>query len=597
MEYTDHSVQRVLLIADSSDISAKRGLENAKAALSYARLSHDVFDLANDRSWPDTDRYSAIFTVTENLRRLTPAQISDLSDFVEAGGGMAALFRAQPSGLDTLFGVVSHLGPAPARTEASGGLRFPGQAMPAFAGIVLAPEDIIGHYGMDHLPDLRARILATTFCGKPVAWTMAVGRGRTAYWNSVFLSEKRARGLIIQTLEAVQPVTVVPSVNAGVTQIDDFPAPLVGRLPEVVQAGFPGLSPEAFYSDVWYPDMQRLASRFGIKFSCFCAFDYTEARERETAGIDPDTYRPPAETFRPLKSGEPVEMGLHGYNHQPLRLGDWPDTETMKAALHRAREFWADYDCGPLPNAYVPPNNQYDKAGLRALIDVFPCIQVICGSFFGRDSEGANREFGPEPWNPDLFCLPRVTAGHECSPHVLFDSASQLATFGVWTHFLHPDDVLDTPAPGTSRISRRNPNHRPWRGCNGRQGLYDQLRQLYASVAGRFPWLRYRTTTETARRVQDHLRSDWSVDVQGDTIRLSGVEGMYLRLRLNHRPWRRISGYVGCTCIHETVTRDHTTYVLEMQAPEARVSLSETTRMRAMAARIGASLARQRQTS
>jgi hypothetical protein len=589
--------QRVLVISDSSDAPAQLGLINTKAALSHARLSHDVLDLSADETCPDFGQYSAVLTVTENLPRLTSEQVSDLSDFVEAGGGMAALYRAQPSALDQLFGIVAQSGPAPSGTVQGGGLRFPGLAMPAFAGIVLAPEIMIGHTGLDQLPDVRARSLATSFCGKPVAWTMPVGKGRTAYWNSVFLCEKRARGLIIQTLEAIQPVTAVPCVNAGVLQIDDFPAPLVGQLPDVVQQGLPGLSPEAFYKDVWYPDMQRLASQFGAKLSCFCAFDYTEAHEWKATGLSPDSYRPPPETFEPLHRNSPAELGLHGYNHQPLRLSDWPDKATMKSKLQRARAFWDAYGCGPPPTAYVPPNNQYDQAGLELLAEVFPSIKVISGSFFGRHSDGGNREFGPEPWSPDLFCLPRVSSGHECLPQTLFDSASQLATLGLWTHFMHPDDALDIPSAGTSSLGRRNPNRRPWRTHKGRQGLYEQAQKLFAFVAGRFPWLRYRTTTEAASRVQDHLRSDWTIAFQGDTVRIAGPAGGYLRLRLNHRPWRRISDCTGCNCVHETVTRDHSTYLLQLQAEAAQVNLSDTTWIQAAAGRVRDSVSRLRAAS
>ncbi|MEM7443184.1 MAG: DUF2194 domain-containing protein [Pseudomonadota bacterium] len=586
---TERPAQRVLVVSDTSDAPARLAVENTHAAFDCARIGHDVFDLSADAPWPDLKNYSAVITATENLGLLAPEHVASLFSFVEAGGGVAAVYRAQPSKLDKLFGMISCNTPFSIRAADSGGIRFPGQTLPAFEGIQLTSEGMIGHASLDQIPDRGVEVLATTWSGKPIAWALSVGRGRTAYWNSVFLSQKRARGLIIQTLEVIQPLTLAPVVNAGVVQIDDFPAPLVGHLPGFVQEEFPELSPEAFYSDVWCPDMFGLAERHGLKYSCFCVFDYVELHELEAAGIDPADHRPAADAFEPIQRYRPPEMGLHGYNHQSLQLRDWPDITEMTDALGHAKELWASFGCGALPTSYVPPNNQYDVAGIRALAGVFPSIKVISGSFFGRTEDGANREFGPEPWKPDLFCLPRTTCGYECTDETLFDSASQLATLGVWTHFLHPDDLLDVPEPNTSPIGRRNPHRRPWRSRNGVQGLLDQAAALFSSIARRFPWLTYRTTAETADLVQEHLASDWTIGFGDKSVSIAGPEGGLIRLRVNRWGRRHMNGLSGCEVVYETVGRHHTAYILKMTAQEARVTLSGTAWIADMAGRIKSS--------
>lgn len=580
----DTSMQRVLIVSDTSDMPARLAVANARAAFGCARIAHDVFDLSANTPWPGLDAYTAVFTATENLDRLAPDHVAAIVDFVEAGGGIAAIYRARSSGLDSLFGVISSNNPV--AVAGGGGIRFPGRALPAFDGVQLAPEDMIGHVSLDQIPDRRAEVLATTWYGKPVAWAMPVGRARAAYWNSVFLCEKRARGLIIQTLEVVQPLTAVPCVNAGVVQIDDFPAPLVGRLPDFVREEFPTLSPEAFYSDVWCPDMFRLAERFGLKYSCFCVFDYVERHELEAAGIDPADHRPSGDAFKPIECYRPPEMGLHGYNHQSLQLHDWTEVAEMKDALRHAKELWAPFGCGAPPVSYVPPNNQYDAAGIRALAEVFPGIRVISGSFFGRFEDGANREFGPEPWKTDLFCLPRTTCGYECTDEALFDSASQLATLGVWTHFLHPDDLLDVPEPGTPPVGRRNPHGRPWRSRKGVQGLLNQAAALFSSIARRFPWLTYRTTAEAADLVREHLSSDWTISFRDNSVSIAGLVGGLVRLRVNRGRWRRLNGLSGCDCVHKSGTQDHTVYLLRMTAREAQVMLSDATWIAGIAGRI-----------
>ncbi|MEQ9260133.1 MAG: DUF2194 domain-containing protein [Roseovarius sp.] len=576
------STQRVLILNDSTDTASSGVAENTARALAEARVEADIVDLSDDLSAWHPAGHSAILTATANLDRLTPAQAALIEESVAQGAGLAALCAARPNVLDAVFGV--RFGQHIPFTGASegGGIRFPGRALPLFEGLSLTPEEMIGHAHFGQWAAPGCQLLATSYGGKPVAWARRHGAGRVAYWNTGLLGERHARGLIVQTLEAVQEVSAVPCVNAGVMQIDDFPAPLHKPLPEAVRMGLPEGPPEAFYADIWYKDVSRLARRYGVALSCFCALRYSAWEGAAEDGTHPEPEGSLRRMFEALRRNPPAELGLHGLNHVPLTAGHWPDAREMRAALRQAAALWEALGCGPPPSAYVPPNNQIDAVGLAALTEVFPQIEVICSSIFGATEAGAAREAGPEPWDPSRTALPRATSGHEAANLALFDGASQLACLGLWAHFIHPDDIDDIPPPGTAATDRRNPFTRPWRGDTTWEGLLAQLEKLFASVARRAPWLRYRGTTEAAQALRAHLATEWRVAHEGETCRIAGLEGGHLRLRINHGRWRGIARLEGARCLHEARRGDHSLYLLKLTAPEARVILAPVRRLGAM---------------
>ena len=595
MDRPEGQTQRVLLLIDSTEDPAPLVAGNARTAFRHARIAHDLFDLAGPAPFPALAPYSAVLGATERLDRLAPDPVRALTDHVMAGGGFGTLYRCWSGDLDPLLGMVPGGGPGAVPPHPSGGLRFPGNALPAFEGVTVPPEAMIGHSGHDVTPAADADILASTFAGRPVAWTRRVGRGRTVCWNSIFLGERIARGLIVQTLECLQPVSVVPCANAGVVQIDDFPAPVDDRLPDSVRAAHPGLSAARFYAGVWYPDMQELARAFGLKYSAYVGFAYVKPSEMDAASADPERFGLHPELFDAIRERPPAELGLHGFTHFSLQLAKWPDAATMRASLRLARAGWDRFGCGAMPRSYVPPDNCYDATGLAVLRDVFPEITTLSGSHFGEERTGGHRDFGPEPWCPELYCLPRVTAGYAADK--LFDALAQLAMMGAWTHFVHPDDVVDIPPPNTRPDPHRNPEGRPWRSEGGRRGLFDGFRDLCAGVRQRFPWLSWCTTSEAAARIAAHLQADWEITLRGDGLHVSGPEGGQFRLRLNHAPWRRVDGRDGCDCLHEAHAPGQSTYLLRMTAPTAILRLSDTTRLARAGQRLRAAVSGQRRAS
>lgn len=578
---------QILILSSGKDAFSAAVVENVTQTLRRACLFHSVHCLKDSPSLPDLGSVTVVLICTENLDSLSPEDATRLDAFVSAGGGLGILCGGNNDRLNALFGILPpHTRPAYVGSDyPQGGLRFPGRALPAFAGISLDQTELGHHSAFDHWILPGVEIVATTFSGKPIAWKNSHGTGRILYWNTTFLREKRARGLIIETIQCLQRVAVLPIVNASVLQVDDFPAPLSDTLHGAVASEFPKLSGSEFYAAVWYRDILKLTDRTGTPATFFCIFDYsdpgfppfTPLRDATSSAVQGDSE---TNTFAAIRALPPPEVGLHGYNHLSLLADLWPDAETMQAALTAALKSWEQMGLGPLPTSYVPPNNAYDATGIAALCTACPSIRSISGDHIGGpEAWGGSREFGPEPWQSDLFCLPRVTAGYRCTQETLFDAASQIAAFGVWTHFIHADDVCDTPENSAIPNAPRNPDNQPWRGTIGRPGLLRELERLLLSVKRRFPWLRGMTTTAGADAVAEFLATTWKAEVDADTVTVSGVKGGYFQLRLNGDPRARIADCVGGTVLHRDTGTDFASYVVRQEAAQVSIAISHQSRM------------------
>ncbi|MEZ5571232.1 MAG: DUF2194 domain-containing protein [Halioglobus sp.] len=497
--------------------------------------------------------------------------VTSLQCFVEDGGGLVVLHRSLKENFCELFGIVfQDLSAAPTPGYNAAGMIFPSRVLPSFQGLSLDASKIDGHASFEVVPVSHARIVATSWSGKPLAWRTRYSEGYVLYWNSTIFSEKRMRGLIVESLESVTPISVVPMANAGVVQIDDFPAPLPSPPAELG-----GTSKfDEFYSHRWWPDVYALASGYDVALTCFVAFDYSNVALDDVASRpEPGLVTSESKNIAAIKRLPPAEIGLHGYNHLPLTADNWSDTAEMVKSFERAILEWTSAELGPLPSSYVPPMNIYDRDGIAALIKAIPGITSISSVLNGAMGGATERDFGPEPWNESLFCLPRATCGHECSPQLLFDCANQIAALGVWTHFLHPDDVTDLPGPGKTRAAVRNPYSRPWRSRSGKRGLYDALAEIFAQVRSRFPWLIFRSTSDAVEIMKPFLVSDWKVDVGADRVVVTGPAGGFFRLRTNGTPRVRIVACAGATILHRDTADDYCFYVVEMHATRVEILL------------------------
>ncbi len=561
------------MLRHRGDEFGERTAKNTIVALTQVHIAFVTCEISDPL--PELDDFNAVLVCTERLDQAIEGLANSLESFVTAGGGLVVLHRGLSDNFCGLFGIVSQdRSAALVSSFQAGGLVFPSRVLPSFQGLILDPSVIDGHASFDVVPSAHACVVATTSTGKPLAWRTQFGNGFVLFWNTTICSERRMRGLIIESLESVVRISVVPVANAGVVQVDDFPAPLPA--PSADLGG--SAKVDEFYSHIWWPDVYRLAKGYDIALTCFVAFDYSNVVE-EAAMPQPQPGLVKIDPAITAAIGRlpPAEIGLHGYNHLPFTVENWPNQAAMERSIERAKVEWDAAGLGALPASYVPPMNMYDRTGVAALVAGLPGIKSISSVLNSAREVATQQDFGPEPWNNALFCLPRATCGHESSPQLFFDCANQVAALGVWTHFMHPDDLTDVPGPGRTQEAARNPNGRPWRRRHGKPGLYDQLARMFAQVKSQFPWLVFRSTSDAADILKQFFESEWKVNITVDQVVVNGPVGSFFRLRTNGSPRVHIASCEGASIVHNEMADDYCLYVIEIQANRVDILLQTET--------------------
>jgi hypothetical protein len=548
-----------LLVYNSEEPATQLLVENARAALRDARLDYESVDFGAVPRLPRLERFNCVLMCAENLRRLESQDCSDLIAFVDQGGGLVILRRSWHVELARLFGIEpTETKPKTLQTlEASGGLSFISDTLPSFYGCTQTAEQLGGHVPLDISPGEDAHVFATNEQGFPVGWLNCEGSGRVIYWNSAFLQKKRMRGMIIQSVAAAQPVSVLPIANVAVIQIDDFPAPLFHANMDPVSKEFQEMDSAGFYTRIWHPDMLDLAAKHGLTYTYFPTFNYNDKTappfpfdEWTHQKVVVDEAEQPACIFNARAANDAGELGLHGYNHMSLVADVWTSPQAMRDALQEVAARWEDDTQATFPTSYVPPNNEYDEQGVAALSAAFPSIKAISGSYLGVEPDrGGQREFGQEKWNPNLFCIPRATSGYEFTSDMKFDALSQIGTSGIWTHFVHADDVFEHPAGPEPDPYCRNPQRRPWRSFEGQRGLLDEFERWISEFRSRFPWLRFVSTCDAHALIKGHLQSETKVAINPSHATIETTPGSHFQIRINGAKRVRRRKILGATVL------------------------------------------------
>ena len=506
----------VLLVADSADPYAWVAAEQTRFALQRARVPFDEHDLAGAAPLPALDAFAAVLTAAERLDGLSAPDAARLAEWVEGGGGLAVLYRGWSPALSRLLGFAASGRPAfVAQPET---LRTATPLMPGEDGLTLR-TGVLSAFGAAPAPSCTS--LADRVSGGAVqgsgGWTCARGAGRVVFWNHAAFATKVYRGHILQTLALVHPAHARPVAAWAVVFLDDFPSPASNS-----KIGPPwsqhGQTPAEFYAGRWYPDMVGVAEEAGLVYTSTVVYAYngrtrppfplTEWLEgRATDRGESVPYSPWIMSVDARRS----ELALHGYNHQPLTTELWGGAEPMRLALQTARQRWQLEDVAPLPRTYVPPMNRIDSVGVAALREVFPEITTIASVYTSEPSTGGGREFGPEPWAPALYALPRNTSGFLFSDAERLKMLSVLHTVGGWNHFVHPDELYANADREANYREAGLPSPTELGWDESERSLLPSFRRWVGFAETHYPWLDGLTAEDAARRMRafDALAVGW----------------------------------------------------------------------------------------
>lgn len=452
---------------------------------------------ASSFTMDDLEGIETLLFCTQELGAADEEELVKLADWVESGGRMALMIMPMA---DEGFSLWSHklgvIDYAPEVYEYSA-LAFESGFLPFFDDLVF--DEALSDYAMN--VRLEADCIAHMFTGDqariPLLWTRELGKGRVAVFNASLINGKDSRGYALNVMRALEDRLLYPIINAGMVYIDDFPAPQPEGFNDQLKQRY-GFDIQGFFRNHWWPDMKQLTWTKGLRYTGVLIETYNDIVEPPFERDNDDNALVRYYASEILQSGG--EIGLHGYNHQPLctdgfvYAGEgytlWPSLENMSLAIKELLRYGEAF----LPNAqfvtYVPPSNYLSAEGQRVLLETVPELRTLSGLYLPEAGVNAlTQEFTEEA--DGSISVPRITSGFSVDGYNKLMIAQELALHGVFSHFIHPDDVLDVA-----------------RGAElGWEKMLADFETMLEGVAHAYPALRWSTASEGAAAVQRYDRA------------------------------------------------------------------------------------------
>lgn len=501
-----------LVITDTDQAGVEDVKEQFDQILLDMKIAHRDVDLALDGAdaIPSLTPFDRVILLMPSLDRLG-THLTDIMSWVSAGG---SLMLAMPPDNSSYLQVI-----APKL-----GIESAGYDYVKAESIVPSEDFMLGGGERYELSDpfdsslsvsLRetAHMWAKTGdAGVPLIWSNDCGSGRTVVCN-IGVYDKVMRGFYAAAISLLGDAAAYPVINSSVFYLDDFPSPVPSGDGTYIKRDY-GLSIADFYAKVWWPDLQKLAQKYGIRYTGVMIENYEDAVNQTEPARQADTTQ--FRYFGGMLLQMGGELGFHGYNHQPLALWDadygtlydyktWKNKETLVASLNELIAFQDEV----LPNAhgsvYVPPSNILSVRARKLIGTDVPRIKTIASTYFedGTDLPYV-QEFGVA--SDGIVEQPRIVSGGMVGDsYMRLAAVSELNIHYVSTHFMHPDDLLDPDRGATEG----------WEVYKG--GLTDYLDWLSKSA----PDLRRQTGSECSGAIQRFSSVTVSVDTDADAWTLS----------------------------------------------------------------------------
>lgn len=415
------------------------------------------------------------------------------------------------------------------------GITFKANILPGVQGKSIYPAKTNLSFKGDNFKE-SVKVLATSVSNPdhPVILENKIGNGQVIHFNTSILFERQDRGLLYAAaLKGLQGVPY-PIANVSTIMIDDFPNPVYGIVAEPIKSEM-GIDQAEYVMNVWWPDMLKVADKFGIRYSVYPCFNYDRIKEPPFVFTEWDRHRSTRSGQQVISSNwlmeqvleNQFEMALHGYNHESLVDSIWGSQEYMESALAAARKKWKVNRFGPFPRTYVPPSNEIDSIGLVALANAMPEIEFMCSIYDGEIWEGGGREFDVDPYEPRLFDFPRISSGYTYNDFKIYNQESLYLFTGIWSHFIHPDDIYQLPdSTNTSAgdYGYRNAQRLGWyKSSNGRKGMFEQWNDYLQNVVDMHPSTRFLDVYSGATITKDWRESSYSYEENGDAFNVRKV--------------------------------------------------------------------------
>ena len=479
-----------LLVIDSS----QEGVSDAESMLDRVLLDMKVptvtVDLAQGDEIPTLKQYQTMVIAMPNLDPLGE-HVLQIMQWVKKGGGVMFAMTPERTGyLDVIgpqIGIESSAykyvvteGITPSKDFMLGGGQTYMFSDPFKSSLSVALND-------------RAQVEAVSSNGRtPLVWRSSVESG-TAVMCNIGIYGKVFRGFYASAFSLLGSAMAYPVINSAAFYLDDFPSPVPSGNGKYIKRDY-NMSISEFYSQVWWPDLVRLAERYGIRFTGVMIENYGDDTKDDPVRQTDNTQ---FEYYGGLLLRQNGEIGYHGYNHQPLVLPNtdygneytyvqWPNRKAIVDSLNELIAFQKTVLPAATSSVYVPPSNILSSEGRQIIGEDVPQIRAIASMAFPPDSSLEYvQEFGVAA--DGVVEAPRIVSGSMVNnSYMRLAAVSELNMHYVSTHFMHPDDLLDE-----DRGAKEG-----WE--TYRKGLEDYLDWLEQSA----PSIRMQTGTECAAAVQ-----------------------------------------------------------------------------------------------
>ena len=479
-----------LLVIDSS----QEGVSDAESMLDRVLLDMKVptvtVDLAQGDEIPALKQYQTMVIAMPNLDPLGE-HVLQIMQWVKKGGGVMFAMTPEKTGyLDVIgpqIGIESSTyeyvvteGITPSKDFMLGGGQTYMFSDPFKSSLSVALND-------------RGQVEAVSSNGRtPLVWRSSVESG-TAVMCNIGIYVKMVRGFYASAFSLLSSAMAYPVINSAAFYLDDFPSPVPSGNGKYIKRDY-NMSISEFYSQVWWPDLVRLAERYGIRFTGVMIENYGDDTKNDPVRQTDNTQ---FEYYGGLLLRQNGEIGYHGYNHQPLVLPNtdygneypyvqWPNRKAIVDSLNELIAFQKAVLPAATSSVYVPPSNILSSEGRQIIGEDVPQIRAIASMAFPPDSSLEYvQEFGVAA--DGVVEAPRIVSGSMVNnSYMRLAAVSELNMHYVSSHFMHPDDLLDE-----DRGAKEG-----WE--TYRKGLEDYLDWLEQSA----PSIRMQTGTECAAAVQ-----------------------------------------------------------------------------------------------
>ncbi|MCD6356337.1 MAG: DUF2194 domain-containing protein [Anaerolineaceae bacterium] len=549
-----------LVLYDSSRKLEQGSFKTVTAVFDSMKIPYSIMDINQSVDFP-LDLYDTLIISFIRLDYID-SQVEKILQWVNNGGKL--LFAIRPDNSETLEKIYPQLGISDLKKGfiETDGVEFLTELLPGTAGKQFG----LGFMTHSSLPvQLKAKVnlhlVSADETKAPILWETELGSGQIVFINSDQFIDKSSRGLIGAAYSLLHDVVIFPVINTSAFFIDDFPAPIPEGKNEAIFRQF-NRDTESFFLNVWWPDMQVIKQKYHLVFT----------------GVIIETYeyrlKPPfaytssqSEIFQyfggiVLRDGG--EIGLHGYNHVPLCKEEdganqvfgypaWETTSDMQESVKELRRYGLSMFPKNSFTTYVPVSNILCSEARKWLPEVLPELKTISSVYLPDAKAPAYvQEF--EEAEDGIIEFPRIVSGYDPDNFTQWAAANERWLHYTATHFVHPDDVLDSYRSGGKSWTEL------------RETLDNYLLWVYSSMPG----IRNMTASEGAMAVQRFVRldPDYTCDSLGCQVTLNGFydEGWFL-MRTEKTPSSITNGNI------TEVVKD--LYLIEATADNIQIGFEE----------------------